>query len=752
MGTKLSKKIMIACAFWVLLPLILLGLRFYSASSKLLRNQLMVTNFEHVKHIDAYYLTHVKDNLLYFLNLWSDDELLRLEGEETSDWMALKENWRTAMRGYPELLTIYFGSESGDFFNVNDTPVPDDYDPRKRPWYIKAVGASGEAIWTEPYEDLISGERIFSLAKAIYGKDNQLKGVLSIDVTLSEMTELLGLTRIGKEGRVMVIDGNGTIIVSPDAEKLGENLSNKPWAKNIFLQTEGSYIENNEEPLVISFVTNATTGWRVIGIMPEHELRAQVKPFKTLFYRVLWVVGVWALLGIGGFIWYINSRITRRIFELQKQMKLSEQGDLSVVESAISKNPDEIEALILSYNHMVNALREIISQIALSSNALTLASQSAVTVAQGYMAASSDQASEMEDLNASVETLNASIQGIKEEMAHASKGTHFVSLAMREMGMSASDVANNAVATSEAISEVLKSLEALDHASYQINENVKALNDLGLASVSQVHLGKSTLTETSQEMTAIQLNAEQLMETISTLKTCAEEVEDIIASVEDLTEQTSMLALNASIEAMRAGEHGKGFAAVASAIGRLSEKAKTATRHIEKILKRVQTHIGLATYQTEKSQSQVALGVQKTHQTLEAFNAIEKAVLSTAESIHEIGKSSAKQYAANQDILNASMRVNDLTMQVSASSQEQLATIEELVSATEKINGVIENNFNQLAHQSEISQNVAMVSESLSAVAIETATASMEMEHLAGDVLGEAKALLEVVSTFKAGS
>lgn len=738
MPLKLSNKIIIACAVWLILPLALLGLRFYRVSSDLLRDQLKTTNLEHVKHIDAYYLTHVNDNLDFFLNLWVDESISQ----------ALESKWEHALMGYPEILSIYFADASGNFFNVPSLALPQGYDPTVRPWYLKALDHPHEVVWTSPYQDAVTEEMIFTVARTIFDTSENFLGVLAIDVTLVEMTELMELTRIGDEGRVMIIDAEGSVIVSPDQDLLGQDISDRPWAQKLFASDYGSYQFELDEALVISYTTNKMTGWKVVGVVPERELSAQIAPFRSLFYRVLWVVALWALIGIGGFIFYLHAKIIKRIGLLQTFMKKAESGDLDMPLLNPGKNPDEIEMLFISFNHMIQSQIKVLNQIKESSKSLNDTAKATLSIASAYTDSAHEQAAEMEGLNVSVERMNASINQIKNQMDAATQDISFVNSAMKEMGLSASDVANSAVSTSEAISDVLTSLETLDAEIRQINENVVLLKEKGNVSVQTVHLGKQSLTSTSNEMNTIRNNSSDLMKTIDSLGHFAEEIGDIISIIEDLTEQTSMLSINASIEASRAGEHGKGFAAVASAIGRLSEKSKLSTRSIEKLIKRIQHQIHLASEQTDANRVQIEKGVHQTLITLESFNTIESAVLKTSESIEEIALSTDKQLHVSRSILDASIRVNDLTMLVSASSQEQLATVEELSIATHKINALAEKISNETNTQSESSHELTQVSDAINTMTLEMSSASKEIESVAIELSREAETLVTSVSHF----
>lgn len=747
MHSKLSKKIIIACLIWVLIPLLFLGIRFYRVSTGLLNDQLMQVNLEHVQHIDSYYLSHVNDNLEFFLELWIDKpELLSISTSPMSE-KTLRNEWENALLGYPEIQSIYFSSPKGDFFSSPVFAIPADFYAPERHWYKKAV-ETDQTVWTSPYIDALTGNSVFTVAKRIVTGSGEIAGVLAIDVTLKEMTTLLELTRIGDAGRLIVTDLEGNVIVSPEPDLLNQNILDRDWAKNLFESDSGSYKFNVDEPLVISFTTNQETGWKVVGVIPEEELLEEIAPYRSLYTRVILFVTVWAIVGIGGFIAYIYQKLVKRIEQLQGKMKLAENGEFSQIEIVSQKKPDEIEMLFESFNHMITGQKDLLIEISESSNRLNHTSKMTLDISKAYKDSAHEQASEMAGFNEGVERLNAFIQKITEEMAEISKHIRFLSTSMNEMGDSSVDVANSAVSTSEAIADVLRSLEMLDYEIQKINNKVIELKTLGMNSVKSVQLGKESLQSTSAEMDIIQKNFGELIETIQGLESYAEEIGDILGIIEDLTEQTGILSLNASIEATRAGEHGKGFVAVASAIGRLSEKSKLSTRDIEKIITRIQESIKEATLQTDLNQSQVEKGVQQTKISLNAFNEIEKSVLSTATAIDEIAEATEKQTEVSDAILSASTRVNDLTMLVSASSEEQSATVEELVVAVQSIDLKANSIAEETRNQAENSNQLAMVSEALNLMTLEIFNASKEIECVAEELTNESDHLTTSISSF----
>ena len=175
----------------------------------------------------------------------------------------------------------------------------------------------------------------------------------------------------------------------------------------------------------------------------------------------------------------------------------------------------------------------------------------------------------------------------------------------------------------------------------------------------------------------MQIVAEMILDLTNTLQ----QVKNSLAVVEDITEQTNMLALNASVEAARAGEHGKGFAIVASEIRKLSEESKEATNKIANMLTNIQNSASTSVLATEESNKEVDVVIKASKETLSTLNEISQLVNEISKPIEQINS-----YADSQS--NHSAQIYSSLNEISTWLNTFLDTVDESVEEINSLNSM----------------------------------------------------------------
>ncbi|OOM78154.1 cyclic di-GMP phosphodiesterase Gmr [Clostridium puniceum] len=277
------------------------------------------------------------------------------------------ENYGTT---HPRTTYVYVGTKWGGYVQWPDGLSASKFDPRERPWYNPALEKSNEVIISNPYISAIdnSNNVIISASTAIKDVSENIVGVMGIDISLKNLSDMIKNTKVSDSGYIFLFLKDGTILAHPDTNLNFKNISElkiengtketERYSKNFFQNynkfTDGDKgnfetIINGEEVLV-SVCTSPYTGWKMASVIQKSELTNNVDEIGYLIS----VITLFSLLFAIGFSFIVTKRITKPIAELTPLMNAAGKGDLSV-KANINTN-DELGELGESFNLMIGQL------------------------------------------------------------------------------------------------------------------------------------------------------------------------------------------------------------------------------------------------------------------------------------------------------------------------------------------------------------------------------------------------------------
>ena len=327
----------------------------------------------------------------------------------------------------------------------------------------------------------------------------------------------------------------------------------------------------------------------------------------------------------------------------------------------------------------------------------------------GLAASAEETAASMEQMVTSIAQINSSTQDL-------STAVESTSASIEELSATIKEVANNSGELAAAAEETLTSIVEISASIKEVEQRAKesaALSDK--VKNDAVSLGMVSIEKTIDGMKNIKASVERTADFISKLGGRSEEIGQILNVIDEITDQTTMLALNAAILAAQAGEHGKGFSVVADEIKELADRTSVSTQEIALLIQSVQQEVGGAVDAMEEGLKSVETGFKVTNEAADALRKIVESARKSSDMAAAIEHSTTEQSRAAKLVSEAMEKVLEMVGQIAKATTEQNRGIELIMSATGKISDVaghvrIATN-EQSSNSKQISQAVELVSD-----------------------------------------
>lgn len=614
-------------AFILLIPVITVGSLSYLSAKSSIKEEILLSADESVKILNMLIDSTISVKINEINTFSEEIDSSKYEQKETK----ILPNFHEYMKLSPDVVSIYIGTNDGAFIQepkINSA----DYNPLERDWYKKAKALKGETLITNPYIDAGTGEMVVTVARQV--KDQS--GVVAIDIKMADLQKVSDSISIGKEGYPSIFGEDKMIISHPTLEPGGE--IKESFLDKIYDGKSGTfeYVFEGEDRTMF-FTTNELTNWKITGTIFAKEIDESASSILKKTFLVL----IAAIVISSIVFFFVMKTILKPIRLLRDSAVTISKGDLTKKVTITSK--DEIGQLGQAFNDMQESLRTLIQKI--EQNA--------------------------EEVASSAEELTAN--------------ANQTSIATEKVAISIQDVASNADTQTTSANKNAESLHELSKAILHIAEITSTVTDLSQHATLQADEGGKAVRNTKDQMHSIHLSVTDSNTKIQTLHERSQQITSILDVITGIADQTNLLALNAAIEAARAGEHGKGFAVVADEVRKLAEQSQESAQQIFELISGIQLETEQSVNIMAKVTEDVQNGLQVSDEAITKFQVIKTSMDKITPKMEEVSSASEQMSASVQEVtaitedLAFSAKGNAATSEdVAASTEEQLASMEEI--------------------------------------------------------------------------
>ncbi|MBS4704032.1 methyl-accepting chemotaxis protein [Aeromonas veronii] len=561
----------------------------------------------------------------------SQEQLQRLgtqQAERVSDWLAARRDVIQALgnkAGAEPLNALqqaqvsgrfqltYFGESSGKMNDSDPSINRDGYDPRSRGWYQEAMSKGG-LIVTKPYLDVAYNIMVVTLAQPVSG------GVVGGDLSIASLVEDVTKMQLPADGFAIMMHKDGTIIAYKDAAKAMKPASeiDNDLTNALIEQSKSSkdlvpaYFDNEGRDKLLWAVDIPDTDWELVLVLDKAALEAPLSSLLMTQLGMALLVLVGSILAIS----WLVSMLLGPLTKVSQALARIADGNGDLTQRIKIDANDEVGQLANSFNRFVGSQHQLIGNIRQLAN----------------------------ELNADAERSLVTNQAAVDELQRQQQEVTMVATAVTEMASATMEIAGNAENTAAAAQQSAQSSEQ----------------------------GKMLVNKTRQSINGLAEEVGQATEVIGELSRHAQAITSILSTIQGIAEQTNLLALNAAIEAARAGEQGRGFAVVADEVRVLSRRTQDSTQQIQSTIETLQQTTARAVSLMQTSQGLADNSVQDADQAVRALEEITSAISLISDMAGQIATAAEEQTQVTGEITQNTTAIKDVSDEITAAAMRDL--------------------------------------------------------------------------------
>lgn len=435
-----------------------------------------------------------------------------------------------------------------------------------------------------------------------------------------------------------VVQNDGTMLYHPTKEKVGQPVENAV-IKGVVQQ-----LQDGKKPgtTVVEYVFNGTTKYSAYTILNNENILVLTADESEALAGITTVTGV--AIGISAIVvliaiiisFIMGRRLMRPLVKVSTIIEDVANGNIEADFSGVKESNDEIGLIIGKMKELTQSLGSIVGKIRNSSDTMSSNSYELNDTSSQTLAANNEISKAVEDVAEGSTGMAASISKINENLLEMSNET-------KDINASVDEIKNQTVAVQDSSKIMNDKIKSMQDSSHKMDEGISAIS-----------------------------------KRIETVNTTVDKVSNIVSVIEEISSETNLLSLNASIEAARAGDAGKGFAVVAQEIRVLSDNTNTELENIKQIISSLVEECRYCVQASGTIVEDNAKQKEEIKAVLDEFGSLDEQIQKTAEKADEIEELVTAMIELNDDITKSSNSLTDVSAANAAATEEMNANIEEL--------------------------------------------------------------------------
>lgn len=517
---------------------------------------------------------------------------------------------------------VFFADLNGNMYLAGTTQPLAGFDARSRDWYQQALNASG-VVTSAPYKGANNNQTMLTFSTPVR-ENGRTIGVMGADITLSSLQNTITSYNLGENAHAMLLTQQGTILAYHNNQLILKSLSQ--LAPELTVEQINSAMnehsiqiyEENKQQKLIYFGQIAASNW-IFAIQMDRA--TEEASHNQLLQNLILAAALGTIASIVATYFIINY-LFKDLAKISAALADIANGEGNLTQRIEPHSEDEIGQLALNFNRFVSNMHQMVIRLRDVSD--SLGQQAQTTASQA-------------------EERSTRIQHQQDEI-------NMVATAINEMAAATQEIAGNADNTAQTSGETVS---AAEHGSEQVIQSQHSISSLA----GEVETATGVIGE---------------------LNTHAQSINTILSTIQGIAEQTNLLALNAAIEAARAGEQGRGFAVVADEVRVLSQRTHASTQEIQQMIETLQQTTGRAVGIMENSRHLAETSVDDANAASASLSQINNAVTNISDMATQIASAAEEQSSVTEEITRNTQGIRDVSDELALEADEAARQAAEL--------------------------------------------------------------------------